>query len=784
MKKAIFFLSFFALTSCSLFPIEGNSSYHGYQYSSSNQNASSTISANKISSAEDLKQLNNSKGNYVLENDIDLSSVSNWTPINGFAGTLDGNSHKIKNLKINSSSDKNLGLFGELKGKVSNLTIEGDIAVSGQTENLGMLAGTNSGVIDNVNVSGSIESEFSSYIGGLFGKSTTGKITNITSSVNIKGEKYLGGVVGHMTLENNYSPSKYNYSGSLSGKDEVGGIIGHLQTSAPSSYNNMTVTISEANNSGSVTSTGNNVGGMIGSQNSSAKSGYYTYISVINSSNSGLIKGKKYTGGLIGSASYLSSLKSSTNTSSIEGEDYTGGYVGYAPNASLENLKNDHSITGNGYLGGIAGYAGSISSCKNTGSINSTTFILENSNPVASVGGVAGFCTLINDCSNTADISISHGGKRVGGVAGVINIAEGKECKNNTNSGNITVEDSNCVGGIVGRILAQAPSSYNNTSFTFSGNTNSGKITSKGLYTGGLIGIQESGAKSGYYNHINITNGTNSGNVESTNDYVGSLIGRADYASLINSSQNTGEITGGAYTGGFAGYAVNASFKNLTNNVKVTGKSYLGGIAGYGGSFENCKNKGQIAFTNYIMDGSTRVGCIGGVAGFATSLTDCSNEIDIDVKYDCVRVGGIAGEMLINEKTEIKGNTNSGNITSKGNSVGGIVGKVTCNAPSSYNNLNASFSNNTNSGSIVTLGEYAGGIVGYQGSNAKGGYYVYISFSNCQSLGDVKSSSYAGGIVGCGTKVTDQSAIWSSNTVTGNITANSNSGIYYGKINS
>jgi hypothetical protein len=39
-------------------------------------------------------------GNYILDNDIDLSG-SNWTPLGNFTGTLDGNGHVIYNLTIN-----------------------------------------------------------------------------------------------------------------------------------------------------------------------------------------------------------------------------------------------------------------------------------------------------------------------------------------------------------------------------------------------------------------------------------------------------------------------------------------------------------------------------------------------------------------------------------------------------------------------------------------------------------------------------------------------------------
>lgn len=51
---------------------------------------------------------------FVLANDIDLSTVDNWTPIGdgyAFGGTFDGNGYTISNLKINTTNNPT-GLFG------------------------------------------------------------------------------------------------------------------------------------------------------------------------------------------------------------------------------------------------------------------------------------------------------------------------------------------------------------------------------------------------------------------------------------------------------------------------------------------------------------------------------------------------------------------------------------------------------------------------------------------------------------------------------------------------
>ena len=786
MKKKLYFLATLALAApllagCSLF---GSNSDNG----NNNNNSSSKVPNNstKITSVSDLEQLNNAKGNFSLENDLDLGSVSNWTPIKGFAGALYGNSHKISNLKISTSSDENMGFFASLNGQVSDLSISGSITVSGETKNIGILAGTNAGTLNNITASGTIEAEYASNVGGVAGLSNTGKINNVSSSVNIKGDTSVGGIAGYLNSESNSSMKANQNTGKIQGKEDVGGIFGRIQTLAPSGTSNTNVEYDSFSNSGEITASGDKVGGLIGYQAANTSYGYYSAINIVNSSNSGVVKGKDQTGGFIGRGRTIASIKTSSNTAAITGENYVGGYVGNSEGTAIENVINEQNITGNGYVGGIAGYAGNITSCSNKGKITSNSFMLDEEKELACVGGIAGYCTLINDCTNSADITVSHGGRRVGGIVGAMYAKEKTTCKNNTNSGKIVTESSNCVGGIVGRLLYKAPSGTSDSVAYFDSCTNSGNISSKGLYTGGIIGYDESNTSYSYATNVSVTNCSNTGTITSTNNYVGGLVGYATHASLISTSQNSGKITGATYTGGFVGSAPGATFKNLTNTVEVTGKSYLGGIAGYGGAFENCKNKGNITFiSSSVLEGSTAIGCVGGIAGYATGLVGCSNEVSFEVASACTRVGGLVGEMLIKPNSTVENNTNSGNVTSKGNSVGGIVGRVVTSAPSGTSNETANFSNNVNSGNISSTGSYVGGIVGIQSANSDwlGNYYTLLTFTNNQCSGDINGDSDVAGIIGQGKKVSTSNTIWQTNSVTGNITGNSNTGEYYGRIN-
>ncbi|MCY0869187.1 MAG: hypothetical protein OWT27_01175, partial [Firmicutes bacterium] len=83
---------------------------------------------------------------YELCNNINLKSVSNFTPIgtcdDGFCGTFDGNGHAICNLSVSLPSVDYVGLFGLADhATIENLTLDGATVTGGGCEGTGALAG-------------------------------------------------------------------------------------------------------------------------------------------------------------------------------------------------------------------------------------------------------------------------------------------------------------------------------------------------------------------------------------------------------------------------------------------------------------------------------------------------------------------------------------------------------------------------------------------------------------------------------------------------------------------
>lgn len=161
-----------------------------------------------------------------LDNDLDLSGIQ-WTPIgNGdnfvrhFAGTFDGQHHKIMNLYHHYTGDELVrnGLFGVVSdgGTLKNLlVIDADIASNDGSLLAGILADwVNGGTVENCYTSGKIENNVGDkMVGGLIGQCTW--------STQVKGCASDATVISTESDEDHV--------------DTVGGLIGQWENSADSS---------------------------------------------------------------------------------------------------------------------------------------------------------------------------------------------------------------------------------------------------------------------------------------------------------------------------------------------------------------------------------------------------------------------------------------------------------------------------------------------------------------------------------------------------------------------
>ena len=179
----------------------------------------------KISTYEDLKAISNKPdGKYYLACDIDMAGIE-WTPVT-FNGTLDGNGHAIKNLRLSTKGnavrdtyDGNMksyqttlvGLFDVIENAtVKDLTLS-SVYVEYETDEP-CFAGTIAGYMDNskiinCTVTGEVylrahEKMFG--VGGVAGYGY-GLLENVQADVtlvctdtdrNTKDEQFMGGLIG------------------------------------------------------------------------------------------------------------------------------------------------------------------------------------------------------------------------------------------------------------------------------------------------------------------------------------------------------------------------------------------------------------------------------------------------------------------------------------------------------------------------------------------------------------------------------------------------------------
>ena len=159
-----------------------------------------------------------------------ITLTENWTAIGGnssvFNGSYDGDGYTIANLNIPSSTNPfNEGLFAQIGGAVRNLALK-NVNINSTSDRTGAIAGTNGGIIENCYVSGN-QIRGTSYVGGVVGLNGERKIQNCYTTCDVTGSEYIGGIAGFSSGEMWESEIFYCYAaGKISGENYVGGIVG------------------------------------------------------------------------------------------------------------------------------------------------------------------------------------------------------------------------------------------------------------------------------------------------------------------------------------------------------------------------------------------------------------------------------------------------------------------------------------------------------------------------------------------------------------------------------
>ncbi len=512
--------------------------------------------------------------------DIDLSGITKWVALcarlsdKHFTGVYDGNSKKVKNLKIQSSEYmENVGLFDNLENgaQIKNLTVDG-FSIRGASENTPLNA-RNVGIIAvNVNTGCSI-------IGCHLTDSSATTATDSSSIINVFNysddynnnyELYVGGIcnINLGTISDcSVEKCKIKCSGDGANSISIGGICRRNKNTIEKCSLEESIIDCSVNYLQSI----EYISGIC-----CDSLGPLTSCHIKNSSISGSrISGSDfYVAGICNWYNSNMSLSSCyVQNSRVRGNGESALVGGIATTCDgNSSISSCHVIEGsliegkgnNCYVGGIDAYNFKISDCY----VNGSTITADGKEEICTLGGIAG-CVFetqsISNCyiSNTEVKGISNSSK-IGGIVGLG--ASGNISNCYADASTISGEGDNIrIGGICGYSFCNVSKCYV-TSADISVTT-----TGNGVgYISGICGLTGGSVTSSYLYNSNVTGSGKS------NEYIAGISGYCDTGSSIEScyvfeddfhsiSKNNGS--------GYLGYLVGLLYKYDSNpsfNAKVT----------------------------------------------------------------------------------------------------------------------------------------------------------------------------------------------------------------------
>lgn len=378
---------------------------------------------------------------FKLMNDIDMSSIENWDPLNpdepyDLGIVFDGGGHSLKNLK--SKGQVYSSFFGVLYGKCHNVKFVDAEIVSASNSGAGIIGGyigtkNIPAIVSGVEASGTVTCNGKGQsVGGLGGNAREATIENCTVNVTVSNpmgdgsnRTATGGIVGK-TIDSAVKIKNCIVRGVVEitkgiNNTYTGGIVG-WQSAAGAEITGCEVYAT-------VKSAGERVGGIVGHYQGGTLSGCKFYGEVNAAS--------RLAGGIAGITSSESTIKNCLSSGKIVCKNIVGGIVGM----------NENTLT--------------IRCCESSSTIEI------NVNGVDGVGGVLGLASngktvIVEDCIFSGNMNIPTG-QRVGGIVG--DLGTGSSVRRCYVSGNITGWTG--VGGIVGRagglVWDANGNGYNNT---------------------------------------------------------------------------------------------------------------------------------------------------------------------------------------------------------------------------------------------------------------------------------------------------------------------------------
>lgn len=268
--------------------------------------------------------------NAVLEKNIDMSGESNWTPVEEYWGTFDGNNKSISNITIGANNDISSFICNNY-GNINNLIFDGNLTLTDAMK-IGTLVGSNYGKINSCVINSQInmtiaQTSTGQKAGGLVAENVQKKVD----------EKYYTGII----TDSYVNDITIIVGATSGGSKNIGGIAAENTTTITGCYAKINIT----------TNKGGFVGGIVGSNyNGNGKiQACYSIGHIENNINSGV-----GFGGLTGQNAGQNSIVNGcySNVTFKQNGSAIGGLVGknyngtisysYSLNSTLDLCSNNN----------------------------------------------------------------------------------------------------------------------------------------------------------------------------------------------------------------------------------------------------------------------------------------------------------------------------------------------------------------------------------------------------------------------------------------------------------
>lgn len=551
--------------------------------------------------------------------DISLEGTD-FAPIPTFGGSFDGGGHTISGLSLTQSLSP-AGLFGTLQptAVVKNLTVQGTVTPGGDGLSVGGIVGENHGMVEDCAFTGTVAGEINT--GGIAGMNY-GTLRACRAEGSVTGDNRTGGIAGYNfgriascrsdasvnteSVDPTINPKnlRLNFNLDFSQTANLDAADAASDTGGIAGYSSGTIT--DCVNTGPVgyPHIGYNLGGIAG-----RSCGF-----VEGCRNEGFITGRKDVGGVVGqiephiqtilSPDYLETLSKQfenlgglVSRAGSNGADMGGDVqsciqtlTGYQSSArsALESLVsgaasgevNEEALSSLGSaVQGMANTSGDLRNAIGQGVDTLTNDISAISGQISAISRTFALATedakketvtdisevdldaitegLVGSCQNSAAV---EGDLNVGGITGVMGLESTADPEDDAPSGNLTQRRRYELKAIVRDC------------------ENTGRITGKRSYVGGICGRMELGL---------ICESRGFGTITSENgDYVGGIAGLT--GGTIRGCFAKCTLSGGSYIGGIVGSGIAEDFSGDSST--VTGcysmveipeyEQYAGAIAG------------------------------------------------------------------------------------------------------------------------------------------------------------------------------------------------------------